>query len=243
MLLMDGLLNFSRDFLPDKRGGQMDAPLVLTVIIDPKEVDSEVHNMDICEKYPLDFYKATLRYSNPKEFVGVIERVEDRLESDSKNFGLKFTHNTSDISLGVKESAYKTLGSMENKLRKQMELARKIVAVDEHDVAERVINFHFLPDIIGNLRAFSRQEFRCVNCNQKFRRIPLSGKCTRCGGNLTLTVHEGSIMKYLRFSKELAEEYDVSEYTRQRIKLIEYETSSLFESELKKQIKIDQFFT
>ncbi len=242
MLLMDGLLNFSREFLPDKRGGQMDAPLVLTVILDPKEVDGEVHNMDVCERYPLEFYEGTLRCAHPKEFVGVIERVEDRLGDERKYFGLRFTHDTENIALGVKSSAYKTLKSMQDKVKHQMELARKIRAVDEHDVAERVITSHFLPDIIGNLRAFSRQEFRCVNCNEKYRRIPLSGKCRRCGGSLTLTVHEGSITKYLNLSKELAETYNVSNYTRQRIKLIEVETLSLFESELKRQIKIDEFF-
>ncbi len=242
MLLMDGLLNFSKEFLPDKRGGQMDAPLVLTVILDPKEVDAEVHNMDVCENYPLEFYRATMRCAKPKEFVRAIERVEDRIESEMKYYGLRFTHDTADISLGVKSSSYKTLKSMQDKVKHQMELARKIRAVDENDVAERVITSHFLPDIIGNLRAFSRQEFRCVNCNQKYRRIPLSGKCQRCGGSLTLTVHEGSITKYLNISKELAETYKVSRYTRQRIKLIEVETLSLFESELKRQIKIDEFF-
>ncbi len=242
MLLMDGLLNFSREFLPDKRGGQMDAPLVLTVILDPKEVDAEVHNMDVCDGYPVEFYRATLRFARPREFVGKIERVEDRLETERKYFGLRFTHDTADISLGVKSSAYKTLKTMQDKVKYQMELARKITAVDENDVAERVITSHFLPDIIGNLRAFSRQEFRCVNCNQKYRRIPLSGKCQRCGGSLTLTVHEGSITKYLNISKELAENFEVSNYTRQRIRLIEVETLSLFESELKRQIKIDEFF-
>ncbi|MEA1870349.1 MAG: DNA polymerase II large subunit, partial [Euryarchaeota archaeon] len=35
MLLMDGLLNFSRSYLPARRGGWMDAPLVLTTRIDP----------------------------------------------------------------------------------------------------------------------------------------------------------------------------------------------------------------
>ncbi|HKW43672.1 MAG TPA: DNA polymerase II large subunit, partial [Thermoplasmata archaeon] len=35
ILLLDCLLNFSRSFLPDKRGGLMDAPLVLTTRIDP----------------------------------------------------------------------------------------------------------------------------------------------------------------------------------------------------------------
>ncbi len=242
MLLLDGLLNFSREFLPEKRGGQMDAPLVLTTILDPKEVDGEVHNMDIVERYPLEFYEATLRFASPKDVVELIERVEDRLKDETKYYGLKFTHDTESIALGIKESSYKSLKSMEDKVRAQMSLAEKIQAVDENDVAERVITSHFLPDIIGNLRAFSRQEFRCVNCNEKFRRIPLSGKCGKCGGNVILTVHEGGIVKYLDVCKSLAENYSVSEYTRQRIKLIEVEIRSLFESELERQVKISEFF-
>ena len=242
MLLLDGLLNFSRSYLPDRRGGQMDAPLVLTVIVDPKEVDSEVHNMDIVEEYPLEFYHATLKYANPKEIAGIIERVEDRLESEFKYCGLSFTHDTADISAGVKESSYKALKTMQDKVRAQMRLAEKIVAVDEHDVAERVITSHFLPDIIGNLRAFSRQEFRCVNCNQKYRRIPLQGKCVKCGGKLTLSVHGGSIKKYLEISKFLSESYRVSNYTKQRLSLIDLEIRSLFESDTNKQVKIMDFF-
>ncbi len=242
MLLLDGLLNFSRKFLPDKRGGQMDAPLVLTAIVDPKEVDKEVQNMDIVSMYPLQFYEATMRYANPKEVESLIEKVKDRLKSELRFCGLKFTHDTVDIASGNKESAYKYLETMQDKLRAQMELAKKIVAVDECDVAERVINVHFLPDIIGNLRAFSRQEFRCLNCNEKFRRIPLSGKCTKCGGKLTLTVHSSSITKYLALSKMLCEEFKVSEYTRQRINLIELEIKSLFESDTKRQVSIADFF-
>ena len=242
MLLLDGLLNFSRAYLPDKRGGRMDAPLVLTTIIDPKEVDSEVHNMDIVERYPLEFYRASLEYANPKDVASLIERVEDRLDTDYKDCCLAFTHDTEDIAMGVKESAYKSLKSMQDKVSAQMNLAEKIVAVDESDVAERVITRHFLPDIIGNLRAFSRQEFRCVNCNAKYRRIPLSGKCTKCGGNLTLTVHFGSIKKYLDISMELSEKYKVSEYTKQRLKLVEVEIKSLFESDVNKQVSIAEFF-
>ncbi len=242
MLLLDGLLNFSRYYLPDKRGGQMDAPLVLTAIIDPREVDSEVHNMDIVESYPLEFYKATLRYADPKELVGIIERVEDRLESELRYCCLGFTHDTESIALGVKESAYKSLDTMRDKVNAQMSLAEKIVAVDEHDVAERVLKSHFLPDIIGNLRAFSRQEFRCVNCNAKYRRLPLAGKCLKCGGKLTLTVHNSSITKYLELSKYLCEKYNVSNYTKQRLMLIDLEIRSLFESDTRKQIKISDFF-
>lgn len=242
MLLLDGLLNFSRHYLPDKRGGQMDAPLVLTAIVDPREVDKEVHNMDIVESYPLEFYKATLRYANPKEVEELIEKVKDRLADKSRFYGLKFTHDTEDISIGVKESAYKYLETMQDKVRAQMEIAEKVIAVDESDVAERVITSHFLPDIIGNLRAFSRQEFRCVNCNQKYRRIPLTGKCLRCGGKLTLTVHSSSVVKYLDISKYLCEKYKVSEYTKQRLKLIELEIKSLLENDVSRQIKIEDFF-
>ncbi len=242
MLLLDGLLNFSRKFLPDKRGGQMDAPLVLTAIVDPREVDKEVHNMDIVSQYPLAFYEATMKYTSPKEVEDLIEKVGDRLSGENRYCGIMFTHDTNDISAGVKESAYKYLKTMADKVRAQMDLAKKIRAVDEHDVAERVINVHFLPDIIGNLRAFSRQEFRCVNCNEKYRRMPLAGKCLKCGGKLTLTIHGSSITKYLELSKHLSENYKVSEYTRQRIKLVELEIKSLFENEVKKQVSIAEFF-
>lgn len=242
MLLLDGLLNFSRQFLPEKRGGQMDAPLVLTTILDPREVDSEVHNMDIVESYPLAFYRATLNYADPKELIGKIERVEDRLSTERRFYGLKFTHDTENIAAGVKICAYKSLKTMADKVRAQMEIAEKLLAVDENDVAERVISSHFLPDLIGNLRAFSKQEFRCVKCNAKYKRVPLSGKCVKCGGNLTLSVHESSIKKYLEISKYLSERYGVREYTKQRLMLIELEINSLFDNEVKRQVKISDFF-
>jgi DNA polymerase II large subunit len=242
MLLMDGLLNFSRQFLPEKRGGRMDAPLVLTTILDPKEVDKEVHNMDVVSVYPLEFYESTLDFENPKNFDSVIERVENRLKSKKRFYGLSYTHETDDISSGPVESRYKSLGPMVEKMKSQLILAEKIRAVNEKDVAERVINTHFLPDLIGNLRAFSRQKFRCVDCNAKYRRIPLQGKCLKCGGNLTLTVHYGTITKYLEISKEVSEKYSVNDYTRQRINLIDLEIRSLFENEKSKQIRISDFF-
>lgn len=241
MLLFDGLLNFSMDYLPDKRGGRMDAPLVLTAVIDPREVDDEVHNMDIVESYPLEFYESTLSFENPKD-LDMIDLVDDNLSTQTRHYGLRFTHDTEDIAAGVKQSAYKSLTKMNDKVHAQMSLAEKIIAVDEHNVAERVINTHFLPDIIGNLRAFSRQEFRCVNCDQKYRKIPLQGKCVKCNGKLTLSVHGGSIKKYLDLSKELVETYNVKDYTRQRLKLIDLEIQSLFESDVKKQVKISEFF-
>ncbi len=241
MLLMDGLLNFSRSYLPDKRGGQMDAPLVLTTRIDPSEVDKEAHNIDVLRRYPLEFYEATLQYVNPKDLEKVMDTVTGRLGTPGQYDGWGFTHDTSDIAMGPANSAYKTLGSMIEKMTAQLELARKIRAVDERDVAERVIKSHFLPDLIGNLRAFSRQKVRCVKCNRKFRRPPLLGKCPKCNGKIVLTVHEGSVKKYMEVSLRIAEEYGISDYTKQRLELINLEIKSLFESDVSKQLGLADF--
>jgi DNA polymerase II large subunit len=241
MLLMDGLVNFSRSYLPDKRGGQMDAPLVLSTRIDPNEVDKEAHNIDLLRRYPLEFYEATLRYTNPKDVEDIMDTVSSRLDTPGQYEDWGFTHDVSDIAMGPINSAYKTLDTMVAKLSSQLDLARKIRAVDEQDVAERVITSHFLPDLIGNLRAFSRQKVRCVKCNTIFRRTPLSGKCTRCGGKIVLTVHEGSVKKYMNIALKIAEEYQVSNYTKQRLELIDLDIKSLFESDVSKQLGLADF--
>lgn len=241
MLLMDGLLNFSREFLPDKRGGQMDAPLVLTSRIDPKEVDKEAHNIDVCASYPLEFYEATQEFTNPKELEDIMDLVGGRLGTPAQYDNFMFTHDTTDIAAGPQKSAYKTLGSMVEKMDAQLSLGSKIRAVDVGDVAERVLVSHFLPDMFGNLRAFSRQGTRCVKCGGKFRRPPLTGTCPFCGGRVILTVHEGAVKKYLEVSKRVAEKYDVSPYTRQRIELVGKDIESLFSNDHSKQMGLVDF--
>ncbi len=241
MLLMDGLLNFSRSYLPDKRGGQMDAPLVLTTRIDPNEVDKEAHNIDITPKYPLEFYRATQKHTSPKDVAAHITTVSDRIGTTGEYEGTCFTHPTTNIAAGPKNSAYKTLETMIDKMNAQLYLATKIRAVDEGDVAERVIKSHFLPDLIGNLRAFTKQQVRCVKCNTKYRRPLLQNTCPRCNGRIVLTVHEGSVKKYLDTSKQVAEQYDISNYTKQRIELLENEIKSLFENDRSKQKGLADF--
>ncbi|NMC76474.1 MAG: DNA polymerase II large subunit [Candidatus Methanofastidiosa archaeon] len=238
MLLMDALLNFSKYYLPQKRGGQMDAPLVLTTRIDPREVDKEVHNMDITERYPLEFYEATLKYIHPKELK--IERVENRLGTDRVYSDIKFTHHTSDISNGPKASSYTTLNSMEDKLMSQFDVAKKIRAVDENDVAERVLKTHFIPDIKGNIRSYAKQSVRCTKCNTTFRRVPLSGKCSKCSNKLVLTVTKGSIEKYLKLSLDIVTKYKVKEYTCQEINLADSEIKMNFR-EKHKQLSVSEF--
>ena len=241
ILLMDGLLNFSRAFLPDRRGGLMDAPLVLTTRLDPSEIDKEAHNLDCHFEYPLDFYRAAEEMKDPKEIEKIMDLIGGRIGTEKQYEGVGFTHDTADISEGPKRSSYSTLETMRDKMDAQLFLGRKIRAVDEKDVATRVIDKHFLPDMAGNLRSFSAQTVRCTKCGEKYRRIPLTGIC-RCGHTLTLTVHEASVRKYLEVSKEMGEKYGLSEYTRQRIDILEQSMASLFDSDKVKKCRIDDFF-
>jgi DNA polymerase II large subunit len=107
---------------------------------------------------------------------------------------------------------------MQEKIEKQLGLAEIIRAVDQNDVAARVLNSHFLPDIYGNFRAFFSQEFRCTKCNTKYRRIPLSGKCRKCGNSsINLTIHKASIVKYLEETIRVSNNYDMPDYLKARI--------------------------
>ena len=240
ILLLDGLINFSRSFLPDRRGGLMDAPLVLTTRLDPNEIDKEAHNIDVLWEYPLEFYNATLEYKHPKDIEKVMDTVATRIGSSLQYEGFGFTHDTSNISAGPAESAYKTLETMIDKMNAQLEIARKVRAVDSQDVAYRVITKHFLPDMIGNLKSFSSQTMRCTKCNTKYRRVPLIGRCY-CGNSLTLTVHEKSVKKYLEIAKEISEKFDLDSYTQQRIAIVEESMNSLFQSDKIKKCKLTDF--
>ncbi|MDW0128499.1 MAG: DNA polymerase II large subunit, partial [Nitrososphaeraceae archaeon] len=59
MLLMDIFLNFSKEYLPDRIGGLMDAPLLIQPLVFPHEVQRQAHNIDVDERYPLDFYRSS----------------------------------------------------------------------------------------------------------------------------------------------------------------------------------------
>jgi DNA polymerase II large subunit len=239
MLLLDGLLNFSKEFLPDKRGGQMDAPLVMSSRIDPAEIDDEAHNVDVVREYPREFYEATRETADPTEVD--VRIAESTLGTDDQYRGFDHTHDTTDIHMGPALSAYKTLGSMTEKTDAQLGLARRVRAVDESDVAERIIEYHFLPDLIGNLRAFSSQETRCLDCGKKYRRMPLTGDCRDCGGRVNLTVHQGSVTKYLDTAIRVAERYDCREYTKQRLQILERSIDRVFEDDTNKQGSIADF--
>ena len=221
MLLLDGLLNFSRGYLPSTRGGLMDAPLVVTSMLNPDEVDKEAMNLDTLDSYPLDFYISAEKREMPASIEKIMRPMKIHLSEHGKIDGIGFTHNTGNINSGVIVSSYKTIGSMKEKIERQLRLATLIRAVDQDDVAARVLNSHFLPDIYGNFRKYFTQEFRCTACNAKYRRVPLSGRCSRCGNShLNLTIHKGSIIKYLDETLLVSKNYNLPPYLMARIENI-----------------------
>ena len=105
-----------------------------------------------------------------------------------------------------------------------------------------IIDRHFIRDIRGNLRKFAQQQFRCVACNEKFRKPPLSGVCTKCGGKIIFTISEGSIIKYLEPAISLANNYNISPYTKQALELAKDYIESIFGKEQDRQIELKQWF-
>ena len=240
MLLMDALLNFSKSYLPSSRGGRMDAPLVFTTVINPSEIDDEVYEVETCKEYPLELYEKANLISDPE--LDSIPIIKNRIGKSTQYSGFGFTHDTSVFDEGPKESTYVTLKSMEDKMEAQAKVQNKIRAIDKKDALERVLASHFLPDIIGNTRAFSRQEFRCTKCNTKYRRVPLVGKCTSCGEDkLILTIAQGSVRKYLDIAKKLIHNYALSDYLQQRIDLIEKEIDSVFTNDKVQQKSLSEY--
>jgi DNA polymerase II large subunit len=212
--------------------------------LDPMEVDKEAHNVDVTSRYPLDFFRATQIGTRINDYwMYRMDTVKTRLGTPMQYEGFRFTNDTSDMNYAPTISAYKTIGVTEAKINIQLDLARRIRAVDEDDVAERVLTTHLLPDLIGNLRSYAQQSFRCTKCGAKYRRLTLTGRCNnmiyspqphRCNNKLILTVSEGSVKKYLGIAQDIAGRYEVSNYLRQRIDIMSRSIESMFPSRFKK---------
>lgn len=251
LLMMDGLLNFSRKYLPDMTGARtMDAPLILSTVLNADEIDDEAWAIETVDEYPLSFYEESQKYVKPWEMETDIQIGEDIVHSDEP-YRHGYTHETTDVEDGPNQSEYVTLDEMSEKTSAQLGLGEKLKAVDEDAVAELLLQKHFLPDIRGNLRAFSGQEMRCVDCNTKFRRVPMteqtiaaSGKttatCPECGGKVLLTISEGTIKKYMQPSKEIIEEYEITPYLRQQVLMLNSTLQSLFGKD-QRQTGLGQF--
>ncbi len=241
MMLLDTLLNFSRQFLPSHRGGTQDAPLVLNARIRAGEVDDQILDLENVFHYPLEMYELAEAGGHHSSEIKM-DTVKYRLAKGIDTFeGMGFTHDTDNFNNTITNSSYKTIPNMAEKVRAQMDLVDKLRAVDSTDVARLIIDRHFMRDLRGNLRKFFEQEFRCVGCNMKFRRPPLTGKCTNCEGKIIFTISYGSIVKYLEQALFLAEKYNVPSYVHQNLLLTKIYIESVFGKETEKQAGLGTF--
>jgi DNA polymerase II large subunit len=249
LLMLDGLLNFSKSFLPGNRGGLMDAPLILTTTINPTEIDKEALNVDTLAQYPVSFYEGTMKRPVAKEAHKLgIETVETRLEQGKDPFIFEFTHDTLSCDQAPKNNPYNTLESMRQKTMMQFELGEVLHAVDNKDQAGRLINRHLIRDMRGNLRAYGQQKVRCTKCGASYRRPPIAGKCITvvkkdaenpltgeienltCDHKLILTVHQGSVKKYDNLMNEIIQRYGVDNYTDNLYHLVSSWVADTFSS-------------
>ena len=185
-LLLDALVNFSRAYLPASRGALMDKPLVLTTRLDPTEVDKEAHNVDVGAD-PLALYRAATERRIPKDVEALVETVGHRLGTAGALSGYGFTHDTRDVTAGPVRSAYRGQKGMRDTVERSIVLTSQIRAVNVAEAVTLVLNGHFLRDVMGNLKSYATQRFRCKNCGTSYRRPPLDGRCTapRPGGRAT----------------------------------------------------------
>ena len=241
MLIMDAFLNFSYDFLPDKIGGLMDAPLLIQPIVLPHEVQRQAHNVDIASTYSLEFYEATWKQAKAADIADMTETIKNRIGDPRQFFDYGFTHLTNTLVTKAQRSAYSTLNTMEEKLKMQFDTAKLINAVDANEVAAMVLTTHILPDIIGNMRSYSSQTFRCTTCGAKFRRMPLMGKCIDCGCALIQTVTRGAVEKYLGIATDMCKQYKINDYLRSRIESIALELKLIFKEEKRTQSSMIEF--
>ena len=226
MLLMDSLLNFSRQFLSDRIGGLMDAPLLVQPLVLPHESQPQAHNLEVTKAFPLEFFDSTIKQIKASD-VKSVEIIKSRLETERQFYNYFFTHTTSALTTSKSRSAYSTLGSMLDKFDMQIKNAELIDAVNTSEIVSNVISTHLVPDIMGNLRAYARQNFRCTGCGRSFRRMPLIQTCL-CGHKLIPTITRGSVEKYLKLAKRLVEKYNVGEYQRGRIHALSDEIELVF---------------
>ena len=226
MLLMDSLLNFSRQFLSDRIGGLMDAPLLIQPHVLPHESQPQAHNLEVTKILPLEFFESTFEQVKASD-VSSIEIIKSRLDTERQFYDYHFTHSTSSLTTSKSRSAYSTLGSMLDKFDMQVRNAELINVVNPSELVSNVISTHLVPDLMGNLRAYARQSFRCTACGKSYRRMPLIQTCV-CGHKLIATITRGSVEKYLKLAKRLVEKYDVGEYQRGRIHALSDEIELVF---------------
>src|SRR5207244_9014474 len=115
---------------------------------------------------------------------------------------LSLTHANYCITIESSRGAYYTLRTLAEKIAKQIEVADKIEAVSTKEVVESIIRTHLIRDVMGNMKKYASQAFKCKGCGATYRRPPISSRCDICGSELQETLTQQSEERYLATAQE-----------------------------------------
>ncbi len=219
-LLLDVLLNFSKEFIPALRGGTMDVPSIINLSNDWKETSVYA-----------DYDKVTMNLS----FYQTLDKnpLKEELLSYKMSYltpSLPKFHTIDNISRYNFENQFRE-SKIVSKIETELRVLSRIRGIKEGEFVDNILENDFLPKITTSLTRFFLQPVRCNTCNTTFRRVPLS-KCPVCHRQtIGLTLSEGWVLRYLQIINQLKDRYnsDISDYCQSWVELIELNKRLLFD--------------
>src|SRR2546429_3456457 len=163
-LLLNVLLNFSREFMPDRIGGLMDAPMLLSPLLNPAAIAMQALNIENGSQLPVEFYEKTWQGAHPSEVESLVPTLNSNLGNGGGHWTIGFTHPKEGLDNGKLISSYKEPLPNLEKVKEQIHLADHNVAGKGEEVAVKVLSTHILRELVGNLRTCTSQRVRCTKC-------------------------------------------------------------------------------
>lgn len=224
-LALDVFLNLNAAYMPDRPGGKMDSALVVFPLVNPQEIDDQVYNMENETALPAAFYSHAESGGSPAELREALQLVGERLPLD-----ISSTHPTAVFDSGPKMSRYRTIDSTSGKFVAQLSVLEKLNAVEKTKVLQNMLDTHLIRDFSGNVKALYTSGFRCSKCGARYRRPPMSGRCSSCGCPVQPNVYVANVVKYYELIKHVARNFELEPYFVEAINALGQEAKHLVSS-------------
>lgn len=218
----DMILNCSKKFIPEqKRGALMSVPLTLTTQYHINQLDKQVLSLELNESY-YDGKLINTRAYMPADLKNICVRYKNYLDHQLEPKEIKYNVKSFSFDVGNYHNWYKDSTDTAQKLERFIDLTEKLSFIDKKEVYMGLIEGHILPDIVGNLNAFYRQEYKCSFCGLKYPKLPLKLNCTKCNvGLLKPTVYPGMVLKFYNILKFFEKLQYLPKYLTQKITVLD----------------------
>src|SRR3989449_11703058 len=115
--------------MPDRIGGLMDAPLLLSPLLNPAEIARQALNIENVSQLPIEFYEKTWQGAHPSEVESLVPTLNSNLGNGGGQWTIGFKHPTEGLDNGKVIRFYKELPTMLDKGKEELPLAGQIVPV------------------------------------------------------------------------------------------------------------------